>query len=193
MEKGQRRSEKKPSEPSLGWIALNEMFSKIVKKKWNRNWESTPSVEHHGYLSISVEKYEYARWRWWSILVLSLSFSPYYFLFFLYVAINPRRFRDGADLAISILSLSFSGYIFLSFLERERREIRKRRSNVSLFKTTMRLDLCNAKKYRYCRISVVVIFISYYLFYASVLTMTISAEFKTDESLASTASKGSVR
>lgn len=110
----------------------------------------------------SVEKYT-ARWRWWSILVLSLSFSPYYFLFFLYVAINPRRFRDGADLAISTLSLSFSGYIFLSLLAR--RESDERYGNVDRTFLFQNYDasrsFCNAKKYRYCRISVVVIFISY--------------------------------
>lgn len=80
-----------------------------------------------------------ARWRWWSILVLSLSFSPYYFLFLS----TSRLIHDASEMAlislISILSLSFSGYIFFSstivpLARKERREIRKRRLNVSLSK-----------------------------------------------------------
>lgn len=67
-------------------------------------------------------------------ILLSLLFP-----LFVYVAVNPRRFRDGVDLAdfyhISVLlRLLFLFLVRHSFLARRerRREIRKRRLNVSL-------------------------------------------------------------
>lgn len=67
-------------------------------------------------------------------ILLSLLFP-----LFVYVAVNPQRFRDGVDLAdfyhISVLlRLLFLFLVRHSFLARRerRREIRKRRLNVSL-------------------------------------------------------------
>lgn len=67
-------------------------------------------------------------------ILLSLLFP-----LFVYVAVNPRRFRDGVDLAdfyhISVLlRLLFLFLVRHSFLARRerRRKIRKRRLNVSL-------------------------------------------------------------
>lgn len=67
-------------------------------------------------------------------ILLSLLFP-----LFIYVAFNPRRFRDGVDLAdfypISVLLRLHLFLVHHAFLARkERREIRKRRLNVSLSK-----------------------------------------------------------
>ena len=54
------------------------------------------------------------RWRWRSILTLSLSFS--YHLLSLFIEFHLRHTEDGADFHIFNLSLSFSYYLLSLFI-----------------------------------------------------------------------------